>query len=133
MPHCFTFFEFCTVGLIKQAQDITWPSQTSSIFQVFLLSVTYESNMILVEMHNVFQIFGTPSMLCLFILADTCAHPYLPWKAPRGVKGIILHSVNYNSPRKVRSHCSVKVLTVQVVLYNLLQCRHFQHYSENIN
>lgn len=40
-------------------------------------------------------------------------------------------NVNLNLPHAVGCHRSVKVLTVQVVKWNLLQWRHFQHYFDH--
>lgn len=66
----------------------------------------------------------------VFVFTDPCTHCILPGRLFLGLK-TSLWNVNLKLPHAAGSHCSVKVLTVQVVIWNLLQWRHFQHYSDH--
>lgn len=71
--------------------------------------------------------FFTPHV---FVFAGPCADCILPGRPFFGLKMRRL-DVNLNPSHVDGSQSSVKVLTVQVVLWNLLQWRHFQHYSDH--
>lgn len=56
------------------------------------------------------------SHLCLQAPGWNCVSP-LQWLVIVHLKGTLIHNVNENVPQSHGSHCSAKVLTVQVVLY----------------